>query len=131
MKSFRVPSIAVSNPKISFAQDSNITFELRNKRFDLGGSLDLGESLALLESALGLEAHDLEAVKVGEALALGELSALLGPVGLLPLGVNLGLLPLLLEGGVAGATDETGDDEGREEALVERDGLSGDNKAVI
>lgn len=97
----------------------------------LRGGLDLGQSLALLESALSLEAHDLEAVKVGQGLALGDLGTLLGPVGLLPLGVNLGLLPLLLQGGVTGATEETSDDEGRQEDFVEGNGLSRDNEAFV
>lgn len=101
------------------------------KGSDLCGGLDLSQSLALLESTLGLEAHNLEAVEVRQSLALGNLRALLGPVGLLPLGIDLALLPLLLQGGVARATDQTGDDEGGEEALVERKGLSGDNEAVI
>ena len=90
--------------------------------------LDLGQLLALLESLLLLEAHNLEAVEVGEALPPGDLRALLGPVGLRPLGVDLVLLPLLLEGGVTGTAEEALDLERREESLGEGERLPGDSK---
>lgn len=86
--------------------------------------LDLGQSLSLLESSLLLESQDLESVKVGESLPPGDLVSLLGPVGLLPLGVDLGLLPLLLDGAGSGAADETLNAQGGEEDLGEGDGLS-------
>ena len=87
--------------------------------------LDLGQSLSLLESSLLLESQNLEAVKVGKTLPPCDLVSLLGPVGLLPLGVDLGLLPQLLDGAGSGAADETLNAQGREEDLGEGDGLAG------
>lgn len=120
-----------SQKKFPLLETPTLHLNSMPKGSDLCGGLNLSQSLALLESALGLEAHDLEAVKVGQSLALGDLCALLGPVGLLPLSIDLALLPLLLQRSVARATDQAGDDERGEEALVERKGLSGDNQAVI
>lgn len=51
--------------------------------------LDLCQRLALLEPPLLLEAHHLEAVKVGQVLPPLDLIPLLGPVALLPLGVDV------------------------------------------
>lgn len=59
----------------------------------LGGRPDLVEDAALLEPPLLLEPHDLEAVEVREALSALHLLPALEPVGLLPLGVDLVLLP--------------------------------------
>lgn len=67
----------------------------------LCGGLDLGQSLALLESSLLLESHNLEAIEVGQVLPPGDLLTLLGPVALLPLGVDFVLLPKLPDGTVA------------------------------
>ena len=87
-------------------------------------SLDLGESLALLETALLLEAQDLEALKVRQVLPPVVLVALLSPVGLVPLVVNFRRLPLLLQLGMTGATVKVLDNEGREESPGEAKGLS-------
>lgn len=97
----------------------------------LCGSLDLDESLALLEPSLLLEAEDLEALEVGECLPPVALSTLLGPVGLLPLGVDLGLFPELLQGGVAAATVEALNLEVREKSLGEGDGLADGGQAGV
>lgn len=94
----------------------------------LCGGLDLGQSLALLESSLLLESENLEAVEVGETLPPLNLIPLLGPVGLLPLGVDLGLLPGLSDGAGSGAAVEALDDKGREEDLAEGNGLSGNGE---
>lgn len=94
----------------------------------LCGGLDLGQSLALLESSLLLESENLEAVEVGETLPPLNLIPLLGPVGLLPLGVDLGLLPGLSDGAASGAAVEALDDKGREEDLAEGNGLSGNGE---
>lgn len=91
----------------------------------LCGGLDLGQSLALLEALLLLEAHDLEALEVAKSAPPGDLLTLLGPVRLLPLGVDLRVLPLLLQLGVASATGKAFDDEGREESPGEAQGLAG------
>lgn len=69
-------------------------------------SLDLGQSLALLKSSLLLEAHDLEAVEVGQISALLLLVLGLGPVAVLPLAVDLCLFPSRLHGTSAGATGQ-------------------------
>lgn len=91
----------------------------------LCGGLDLGQSLALLESSLLLEAQNLEAVEVGQGLSPLNLVALLGPVAALPLGIDLGLLPSLGEGGLSGASGQVLNDELGEESLAEVQGLSG------
>lgn len=67
----------------------------------LCGSLDLSKSLALLKAALLLETEDLEAVEVRQSLSSLDLVALLGPVALLPLRVDFGLGPSLLDGAVS------------------------------
>ena len=67
----------------------------------LCGSLDLSKSLALLKAALLLETEDLEAVEVRQSLSSLDLVALLGPVALLPLRVDFGLGPSLLDGDVS------------------------------
>ena len=85
------------------------------------GSLDLGKRLVLLEASLLLQPHDLEAVKVGQTPATLLLQLLLGPVGLLPLGVDLGLLPRLLDGAGPGAAGQLLDRELRDEDVGERD----------
>lgn len=90
----------------------------------LCGGLDLGQSLALLESSLLLESHNLEAVEVGQVLPPLDLVALLGPVALLPLGIDLVLFPKLLDNTVTGSTEEALDDELRKQALGEGDGLT-------
>lgn len=91
----------------------------------LCGGLDLGQSLALLESSLLLEAEDLEAVEVGQSPSALNLFALLGPVAALPLGVDLSLLPGLGKSGLSGASGQVLDNELREESLGEVQGLSG------
>lgn len=97
----------------------------------LCGGLDLGESLALFESALLLQAQDLESVKVGQVAALLLLVLGLGPAALLPLGVDLGLLPELLDDTGAGGTGQLLDDERCEEDLRKADSLSGDDELGV
>lgn len=60
------------------------------------GCLDLGQGLSLLESSLLLESQDLESVEVGKRLSSFGLVLSLGPLALLPLGVDLCLLPCRL-----------------------------------
>lgn len=93
--------------------------------------LDLGQSLALFESSLLLEAEDLEALKVRQSLPPLDLLTLLGPVRLLPLGVDLGLLPLLLEGGLSCAAVETLNDEVREKGSGQGERLSGNHELGV
>lgn len=93
--------------------------------------LDLGERLALLEAALLLEAENLEAVEVGQVLPPLDLSAALEPAGLLPLLVDLGSLPGLLQGAVAGAAGELGDSQGREKGGGERKRLAGNSELGV
>lgn len=97
----------------------------------LCGGLDLGDGLALLESSLLLEAQDLEAVEVGQSRSLGLLGLVLGPVGRLPLAVDLGLLPELLDSRRPGAPGQVGDHEVREQDVGEGDGLSGNSEGGI
>jgi hypothetical protein len=97
----------------------------------LCGGLNLGQSLALFESSLLLESHNLEAVEVGQVLPSLDLLTLLGPVALLPLGVDLVLLPKLLDGTVSGATDEALNNELGEQALGQGNGLSGDSQSRV
>ena len=98
---------------------------------DLCRGLDLGQLLALLEAALLLEAHDLEADKVGQVLPHLDLSPALVPVGLLPLLVDLGLGPGLLDGAGASATGERLDDEGRQEGVRKGQRLAGDGELGV
>lgn len=92
---------------------------------------DLGQSLALLESALLLEAQDLEALEVGQSGPLGLHVALLGPVGVLELLVDLFLRPQLLDGGRPGGTGQAGDDEVGQDNIGERNSLAGDGKVGV
>lgn len=97
----------------------------------LRSGLDLGESLALLEPSLLLEAHDLETVEVGEGLAALLLQRLLCPVALLPLCVDTSGLPGLLDGTGSGATGKLLDDEWCEKGLGEGDGTAGSRKLGV
>lgn len=99
--------------------------------FRLCGGLDLGESLALLESSLLLEAEDLESLEIGQGAALVLDGTGLGPAGGLPLGVDLGLLPELLDGTSAGGTGQLLNDERCEENVGEGQRLSGDNELLV
>ena len=92
------------NPAFKHLLDSSVTDPLC-------GGLDLGQSLALFESSLLLESHNLEAVEVGKTLPPLNLIALLGPVGLLPLGVDLGLLPQLSDDASSRAAVQILDDQ--------------------
>lgn len=83
------------------------------------------------EAALLLEAHDLEAVEVGEVLPPLDLGAALEPVGLLPLLVDLRLLPELLDGALAGAARKLLDDQRREEGGRERKRLAGNGELGV
>lgn len=93
--------------------------------------LDLGQRLALLESPLLLQPHELEAVEVGERLAALLLKLLLGPVALLPLSIDPGLLPRTLDGGGAGTAGQLLDNEGCEESVGERDGRAGSGELGV
>lgn len=93
--------------------------------------LDLDQGLALFETALLLEAEDLEAVEVAQVLSPLDLGAALEPVGLLPLLVDLGLLPELLDGAGTGATGQVRDNERGEKSVGERDGLAGDGELGV
>lgn len=94
-------------------------------------SLDLGQGLALLESSLLLQAEDLESVKVGKLGALALLLLSLGPVGLLPLLVDLGLLPELLDDGGPHAAGQVGQNEVGQDDLGERNGLAGNSQGSV
>jgi len=80
------------------------------RRENLRLSPNLREHASLFEPPLLLKPHDLESVEVGESLSALDLLSALGPVGLLPLGIDLVLLPELLDGGGAGTTGEAVDD---------------------
>lgn len=94
-------------------------------------SLDLGQRLALLESSLLLQAEDLESVEVGQRCALGLLVLSLGPVRLLPLLVNLGLLPELLNSRSPRAAGQVGQNEVGKNGMGEGNGLSGDSQGRV
>jgi hypothetical protein len=92
---------------------------------------DLDQSLALLEPPLLLQPHDLEAVKVGERLAALLLELLLSPVALLPLSVDTGSLPRLLDGTRPGAAGELLDNDRGEQGVGERDDATGGGEAGV
>lgn len=102
-----------------------------DRRGCLCGSLDLGQSLALGESSLLLEAQDLEALEVGQSRTLGLPVLGLGPVGGLPLLVDLRLLPELLDGCRPGATGQASDDQVGQEDVGEGNGLSGNSQGGV
>lgn len=102
-----------------------------NRRGCLCGGLDLGERLALCESSLLLEAEDLEAVEVGQSRPLGLPVLRLGPVGGLPLLVDLGLLPELLDGCRPRSAGEASDDHVGQKDVGEGNGLSGNSQGGI
>ncbi|KAI6753107.1 hypothetical protein HG531_005276 [Fusarium graminearum] len=93
--------------------------------------LDLGQSLALFESSLLLESENLETLEVGKSLPSLHLVPLLGPVGLLPLGVDLGLLPELSDNTSSGTAVQALNNERGEENLVEGNSLSGSGEASV
>lgn len=93
--------------------------------------LDLGQSLALLESSLLLQAQNLETVEVGQRRALSLLLLSLGPVGLLPLLVDLSLLPELLDGRGPCAAGQVGQNEVGQDGVGERNGLAGDSQGGV
>lgn len=84
-----------------------------------------------MESSLLLQTEDLESVKVGQFGALGLLLLPLGPVGLLPFLVDLGLLPELLDGGGPRAAGQGGQNEVGQNDLGERNGLAGDSQGRV
>lgn len=97
----------------------------------LCGCLDLGERLALLESSLLLESHNLESVEVGQSLSSVALLLSLGPVALLPLVVDTSLLPRGLEGSCSGSPRQLGDGEGSQQDIGQADGLPGNNQLGV
>jgi hypothetical protein len=97
----------------------------------LSRGLDLDQGLALLEASLLLEAHDLEAVEVGQSPAALALLLALGPAALLPLCVDLGLLPELLHGTGTGSTGQLLDDERSQQGVGQGDSLSGNGELLV
>ena len=95
----------------------------------LCASLDLGQSLALLEAALLLQPQNLEAVKVGEGLPPLLLQALLVPVAGLPLAIDIGLLPGSLDGAETGTAGH-GDDDSGQQNLGQGQSLPGNTAGV-
>lgn len=93
--------------------------------------LDLGKSLALFEPPLLLQPHNLEALEVGQSLPARLLHALLGPVALLPLGIDAGLLPSGRDGSCAGTTGELVDDESGQKQVGERERLAGNGELGV
>lgn len=100
-------------------------------RTRLCGCLDLGESLALLESSLLLESQDLESVEVGQSLSSLALLLSLGPVALLPLVVDRSLLPRGLEGSCSGSPRQLRDGEVSQQDIGETDSLPGNNQLGV
>lgn len=119
-----VPASSSEMLHLAYSSCSFLAIRSSIRSDQLCGGLDLGQSLALLESSLLLESHNLEAVEVGQVLPPLDLVALLGPVALLPLGIDLVLFPKLLDNTVTGSTEEALDDELRKQALGEGDGLT-------
>lgn len=75
--------------------------------------------------------HHLEALEIGERPPPGGRSAALGPGAVIPLLLNLGLLPRSLHGGVTSSAGELVDHEWREGDVGERRGVAGDNRVGI
>jgi len=93
----------------------------------------LCELLHLLGNDCGLlllRYHNLESVKIGKVGSLLLGGKLLGPAGLLPLGLDLGLRPCLLEGLGAGVAGDLDGKVGEGDALV-GDDLTGDAGNVL
>ena len=93
--------------------------------------LDLGQRFPLLESPLLLQAHDLEAVKVRQGLSSVCPLPRLECVGLLPLVLDAGLLPERLDGLGPRAPCEFVDDDLGQQAVGEREFLSGDGQLRV
>ena len=98
---------------------------------DLCGSLDLGEGLALLESSLLLESHNLESVEVGQGLSSLRLLLSLGPVALLPLRVDTRLLPRSLDSSCSGSPRQIRNDEGCQQDVLQAYGLPGNDELGV
>lgn len=92
---------------------------------------DLGQRFPLLKPPLLPQAHDLEAVKVCQALPPLNLLPVFEPVGLLPLRLHAALLPELLDCAGTGTAWEFLDDDLRQEAVGERDWLSRDGQLGV
>lgn len=78
-----------------------------------------------------LQSHDLESLEVGEIPPLVLGLCLLGPAGLGPLLIDLGLGPQLLDGTGTGGAGETVDGEGSEGDGGKSDGVTGNNRALL
>jgi len=76
-------------------------------------------------SPLLLENHDLESVKVSQFSPGVSGGNLLSPTGSTPLGINIGLLPVLLHNSRAGGTGDLGDKNRGQSDVGEGDGLAG------
>lgn len=77
------------------------------------------------------QAHNLEALEVGELLALDGALAVLGPGAVVPLAVDRVLLPESLEGGVAGGAGKLLNDDGSQREVRERGGVAGDGSLGV
>lgn len=84
-------------------------------------------SCSSVSTHLLAESHDLEALEVGELLPLDGALTVLCPCAGVPGGLDSGLLPGSLEGGVASGTGELGNNNGGKRNVGERDGVARDD----
>ena len=75
-------------------------------------------------SPLLLENHNLESIKVGQLSPGIPRGNLLSPARSTPLGINIGLLPVLLDGSRAGGAGDLRGDDGSQGDMGEGDGLA-------
>lgn len=78
-----------------------------------------------------LQSHDLESVEVGERSSSLSLVLSLGPFALLPLGVNLRLLPCGLQGSRSDGTGQLLDRQVGQQDVGQRDSLSGNDQLGV
>ena len=94
-------------------------------------SPNLRHALPDLESLLLPQPQDLEPLKVCEFPSPGAASPALGPCALGPLLVDVGGLPLLLDGAGASCERDLGDDDVSEGDVSEGGGVTGDEAGLV
>ena len=95
------------------------------------GSVRLRYAIVLSSTHLLSQAHNLEALEVGELLALDGALAVLGPGAVVPGAVNTNLLPESLKGSVTGGAGKLLNDDGSQREIREGGGVAGDGSLGV
>ena len=93
--------------------------------------LNLRQRLSDLETCLLPQLHDLESLEIGQSPSPLPLHTLLGPRALLPLRLDAGLLPLLVDNTSSCTAGQLLEDQRGEDELREGDRLSGNGALAV